>query len=76
MPPVAPFNTMTKNNIGTFNNLPATIHFVLTDAGEPGAGVDSASFTIVSDSTIVLTYTNVLDQSDNHQTHTATDSKQ
>ena len=66
---------MTGSGSGTFNDEPATIRFQLTDAGEPGAGVDLAFFSIATSTGTVLTCTNYL-EGGNHQAHTATGSKQ
>ncbi|HXD04909.1 MAG TPA: hypothetical protein VN680_02590 [Burkholderiaceae bacterium] len=73
--PDAPFNTMTGSGSGTFNQLPATIEFRLTDAAEPGAGADFAYFKITQGSTVVLDCGQFL-EGGNHQAHTATGSKQ
>ena len=73
--PPAPFNTMTGSGSGTFNGEPATIKFQLTDAGEPGGGVDLAYFAIATSAGTVLACTNYL-EGGNHQAHTATGSKQ
>jgi len=44
--PNAPFATLTSAGEGTFNGAPATISFTLVDNAEPGAGQDTAQFTI------------------------------
>jgi len=73
--PLAPFNTMTGSGTGWFNGAPATIEFVMTDAGEPGAGVDFANFLIKVETTTVLSCGSYL-EGGNHQAHTATGIKQ
>jgi hypothetical protein len=74
-PPNAGFDTMVATGTGTLNNVPgAVISFTFTDAGEPGAGEDRASF-IITDSSgaVVLSCAStVLDQGGNHQAHKAT----
>jgi hypothetical protein len=77
-PPNAGFDTMVATGTGTFNNVPgAFIEFTFTDAGEPGAGFDRASFIITDSSNIeVLNCASaVLDQGGNHQAHKATGNK-
>jgi hypothetical protein len=74
-PPQAGFDTMVGSGTGTFNGDPATISFTLSDAGEPGTGVDVASFTITAGGNTVLQCTNYL-EGGNHQAHRATGSKQ
>lgn len=75
VPPRVGFDTMTGSGTGTLNGAPALISFSLTDAGEPGAGIDSASFTITTIAGTVLQCTNVL-EGGNHQAHHPTGSKQ
>ena len=60
---------------GTFNQLPATIVFTLTDLAEPGSGVDTAYFRIVQGGVDKLNCGNFL-EGGNHQAHRATGSKQ
>lgn len=77
-PPVAGFDTITGTGFGSFNQEPARIEFTLTDNGEPGGGVDTASFTItvLGSNEIVLSCTNeFLEQGGNHQAHRATGSR-
>jgi hypothetical protein len=57
-PPDAGFDTYTATGVGTCNGLPASITFVLTDAGEPGT-IDRASFVISGSCS--LTVSNNLD---------------
>jgi hypothetical protein len=73
-PPEAGFDTMVATGTGTFNNEAGfTIAFTFTDAGEPGAGVDTASFVIFDASGPVLDCeSTVLEQGGNHQAHKAT----
>jgi len=74
-PPEAGFDTMVGSGTGTFNNEPgATIVFTFTDAGEPGAGVDTASFLIrdASETVVLDCAETVLEQGGNHQAHKAT----
>ena len=72
--PDAPFNRMDGRGEGTFNQLPATIVFTLTDFAEPGSGVDTAYFQIFQGG-VKLDCGNVL-EGGNHQAHRATGSKQ
>lgn len=76
-PPTAGFDTMTGFGVGTFNNEPgAEITFTLTDDGEPGGGVDTASFLITADGSTVLSCTDeFLEQGGNHQAHRVTGNK-
>jgi hypothetical protein len=75
-PPNAGFDTMTGEGTGTFNGDPATILFLLTDAGEPGAGVDLAAFRITTATeTVVLSCTSYL-EGGNHQAHRPTGNNQ
>jgi hypothetical protein len=64
-PPDAGFDTYRATGVGTCNGLPATIAFVLTDAGEPGT-LDTASFVIAGGCSLVVT--NNLDHG-NQQAH-------
>ena len=73
--PDAPFNRMDGRGEGTFNQLPATIVFTLTDLAEPGSGVDTAYFRIVQRGVVKLDCFNYL-EGGNHQAHRATGSKQ
>jgi hypothetical protein len=74
-PPQAGFDTMTGSGSGTFNGSPASIAFTLTDAGEPGAGIDVAAFTITTATATVLECRNYL-EGGNHQAHRPTGNKQ
>jgi hypothetical protein len=49
--PNAPFTTLDGSGTGTLNGAPATITFQLVDNAEPGAGQDTAAFTITSGGT-------------------------
>ena len=73
-PPDAGFDTMVATGTGTLNNVAgAFISFTFTDAGEPGAGADRASFVITTTSGVALNCAaTVLDQGGNHQAHKAT----
>lgn len=73
--PVADFNTMNGVGTGTFDGAPATIQFKLVDNGEPGAGVDVASFNIQTAAGPVLSCQNYL-EGGNIQAHRPTGSKQ
>ena len=80
--PKAPFSVMTAKGFGEFTGeskkQDARIEFVLQDVGEPGAGVDKASFTITTtgkDGDTVLKCGNYL-EGGNIQAHRATGSKQ
>ena len=73
--PDAPINTMRGVGVGTFNQLPATIEFVLTDATEPGAGADFSYFLIRQGGEVVLDCGQFL-EGGNQQAHRATGSKQ
>lgn len=73
--PSAPISSMLGVGTGTFDGAPATIEFQLTDNGEPGAGVDTASFNIQSGGKDVLICKNTL-EGGNIQAHRATGSKQ
>ena len=75
--PNAPFSYMDGEGVGTFNQRPATIRFVLEDLAEPGAGVDTAYFKITDTASglEVLNCGNFL-EGGNHQAHRATGSKQ
>jgi hypothetical protein len=73
-PPSAPFDTMEGAGTGLLNGVPgATIEFILTDAGEPGAGADQARFLIRdAEGNVVLDCPlQFLDQGGNHQAHKA-----
>lgn len=66
--------------IGRFNSIPEqfTIYFKITDAGEPGAGVDALFFRIQQASTgnlLLECPLAVLEQGGNHQAHRATGNK-
>ena len=65
--------TLTGSGTGTWRadgtTSPATIDFVVTDAGEPGTA-DRATYTIRVGGTVVLTATGTLDRG-NHQFHPA-----
>jgi len=74
-PPEAGFDTMVATGTGTLNGVAgATIEFTFTDAGEPGAGVDTASYLIRDASNVVVLDCDdsVLDQGGNHQAHKVT----
>ena len=63
--PVAGFDTFVGSGVGRLNGVDgATIDFKLTDAGEPGGGVDRAEFSIG----MVLAVAGPLDKG-NHQAH-------
>jgi hypothetical protein len=73
-PPSAPFDTMVGTGTGLLNGVAgATIEFTLTDAGEPGAGVDQAAFKIrdAQGNVVLNCPLQVLDQGGNHQAHKA-----
>jgi hypothetical protein len=75
-PPNAGFDTMVATGTGTLNNVAgAFISFTFTDAGEPGAGVDRASFLITNSSSVVALNcaSTVLNQGGNQQAHEVTD---
>lgn len=69
--PTAAFNTIIGSGEGTFNGSPASVDFTLVDAAEPGAGQDTASFTITQGGTVVLDCTQLL-EGGNNQAHRAT----
>jgi hypothetical protein len=74
-PPDAGFDTMVATGTGTLNGVPgAFVSFTFTDAGEPGAGVDRASFLIANSLGVVVLNCaiTVLDQGGNHQAHKVT----
>jgi hypothetical protein len=73
-PPNAGFDTLVATGTGTLNNVAgAFISFTFTDAGEPGAGADRASFVITDTSGVVLNCAgSVLEQGGNHQAHKVT----
>lgn len=73
--PAAPISTITGFGDGTFNGSPARVDFTLTDAAEPGAGIDTARFVITQGTTTVLNCTQYL-EGGNNQAHRATGSKQ
>ena len=76
-PPEAGFDTMQATGTGTLNGVAgAVIAFTFTDAGEPGAGVDSASYLIKdpSGSVVLDCDASVLEQGGNHQAHRLTGS--
>jgi hypothetical protein len=66
---------MVATGTGTLNGVPgAFVSFTFTDAGEPGAGVDRASFLIANSLGVVVLNCaiTVLDQGGNHQAHKVT----
>jgi len=74
-PPDAGFDTMVATGTGTLNNVPgAFISFTFTDAGEPGAGADRATYTITTGTSDVVLHCEgaVLSQGGNHQAHKLT----
>jgi hypothetical protein len=74
-PPNAGFDTLVATGTGTLNNVAgAFISFTFTDAGEPGAGVDRASYLITAPSGVVALNCAItaLDQGGNHQAHKVT----
>lgn len=77
--PKAPFSVMKAEGTGEFTGeskkQAASIEFELRDNGEPGAGVDFASFKITSGNSTVLECGNYL-EGGNIQAHRATGSKQ
>jgi hypothetical protein len=73
-PPSAPFDRMEGTGTGLLNGVPgATISFILTDAGEPGAGVDKAGFVIkdAKGNVVLNCPPQFLNQGGNHQAHKA-----
>lgn len=72
--PNAPFTTLDGSGTGTLNGEPATIVFQLVDNAEPGAGQDTARFSITSGGT---TYScgPLLLEGGNNQAHRATGNK-
>lgn len=68
--PKAVFNTMWGYAHGVLNKAPATIAFVLTDAGEPGKDVDVAGFQIKNArGVVVVDCSGHLERGGNHQAH-------
>jgi hypothetical protein len=70
--PPAPFNTIDGIGTGTFNGEPATVSFRLTDIAEPGAGQDTARFTITTASGPVLACGPLVLEGGNNQAHRVT----
>ncbi len=80
-PPQAGFDTLKGTGIGGFNpagpapaELGARIWFKLTDAGEPGGGVDIARFRIndADGNTVLSCGPEFLNHGGNHQAHRVT----
>lgn len=78
----AGFDTMvgTGTGVGRYNSVPEqfTIKFKLTDAGEPGAGIDEAYFEISrigTNEVVLYCPLTTLEQGGNHQAHRATGNK-
>jgi hypothetical protein len=74
--PNAPFTTLTGAGEGRFNGEPASISFVLVDNAEPGAGQDTAQFSISTAAGVVLDCGPLTLEGGNNQAHRATGSKQ
>lgn len=75
--PDAPFNTLDGEGYGRLNGeAAATIKFKLVDNGEPGAGVDVASFKIINaEGKVVLDCGPRYLEGGNNQAHRATGNK-
>ena len=73
--PDAPFTTLTGQGTGTLNGEPATISFVLVDNAEPGAGQDTAQFTITTAAGVALSCGPLTLEGGNNQAHRATGNK-
>jgi len=73
--PDAPFTTLTGQGTGTLNGEPATISFKLVDNAEPGAGQDTAQFTISTAAGVVLNCGPLTLEGGNNQAHRATGNK-
>lgn len=70
--PVAGMDTYSGSGTGTLNGVPgASVEFTFTDAGEPGAGNDTASIVIkdASDTTVLSVNDKLI--KGNHQAHTS-----
>jgi len=70
-PPNAAFDTFTGHGTGRLNGVNgATMNFVFVDAGEPGAGTDSAMITIRDRyNNVMLDVFGLLKNGGNHQAH-------
>lgn len=72
--PDAPFKTLEGTGTGTLNGQPASISFTLVDNAEPGAGQDTAQFSITSGGATYSCGPLYL-EGGNNQAHRATGSK-
>ena len=73
--PNASFTTLTGEGVGTLNGEAATISFTLVDNAEPGAGADTARFTITTTEGTALSCGPLTLEGGNNQAHRATGNK-